>query len=100
MPTTGTVLSAAQRDEPLRLVRDLVRELARLGAGELDAAIAHHLHHPRVNAGTRLGARRNGVRPRRVREAVEQGGGDLRAPGVVHAGEEHGGHGAGAASVF
>ena len=90
--TTGHSVAAPHRHEPLRVGRQLGRELLRLGRREVEVFFAHDLDDLGMNALAGLRTGRDGARLRWIRPPIEERRSHLRATRVVHAGEDDGRH--------
>ena len=59
---------------------------------EIDANLAHYIHHNRMNALCGLCASGDALSLRRVGKLIEKCGRHLRTPGVVNTGKDEGPH--------
>ena len=87
-----TRIATSHGDEPLRLSSEFGGQLLWPLLGQVDAVLAHQRDHFGMHPFSRLRAGGNGSRLRRIGVAIEQGSGDLRSPGIVHARKQDGDH--------
>src|SRR5215471_4978849 len=87
------LLAASHGDQHVGAARQLVGELLRRLAGQVDPDFAHRREDLGVDAHSGVGTGGDGARLRAVRERVEPCSGHLRSAGVVDAGENDGLHG-------